>query len=362
MVILLFFVGLILLILGAEALVRGASRMATAFHITPLVIGLTVVAYGTGAPEVAVGINAAISGQSDITIGNIIGSNIVNILLIMGLSAILTPLSASHKLVRMDVPLLIAVSAIVMGLSMNGFFTRMNGIILFSVLIIYTVYLIYRGRQSKEKREQIYDEHNDIQSNPPKIGAREIGLIIGGIAFLVIGSGWLVEGAVAFAQFFGLSELIIGLTIVSIGTSLPELTTAVVAGFRNERNMAVGNIVGSCLFNLLGVLGLSSIFTPADIPVAASVIWFDIPVMIAASIACLPIFFTDGIISRWEGALFLCFYFAYTAYLILAAAHHDALTVLSTAMIYFVIPLTAITLFVLSMMEIRKRNKRLKKI
>lgn len=359
MTILLFSAGLVFLILGAEALVRGASRIATALSISPLVIGLTVVAYGTGAPEVAVSIKAAVSDSADVAVGNIIGSNIVNILVILGVSALIMPITVSHKLVRFDIPLLILTSFAVLFMSMNGNFSRGNGIILFSVLVIYTVYLIFNNAQEDVAEvEEYFGDTPGADASSIFRWLRDIVYIIVGIAALVLGAEWLVDGAVAFAQYLGISEVVIGLTIVSIGTSLPELVTSIVAGFRNENNIAVGNVVGSCLFNLMGVLGLSSIILPMGLDIPFSVISFDIPVMIAATFACMPIFFTGGEISRWEAALFLGYYAAYIIYLIMAVSHHDALPAFGVTMLYFVAPLTAITLFILAMQEYRKRKRR----
>ncbi|MEX1137355.1 MAG: calcium/sodium antiporter, partial [Balneolales bacterium] len=357
MVILQFMAGLVLLMLGAEALVRGASRIAAALRIAPLVIGLTVVAYGTGAPEIAVSVKAVISGQADISVGNIIGSNIINILLILGLAAVIMPMTVSHKLIQLDVPLLIITSVVVLFMGLDGIFSQADGLILFAVLIVYTVFLIFNSRLKEGNDLSEYAGESSPSGKKTAITwVLDIGLIVGGIFILVTGADWLVDGAVLFAVYLGISELVIGLTIVSVGTSLPELVTSVVASLRGERNMAIGNIVGSCLFNLLGVLGLASIFAPGGLSVADAVIRFDIPVMIATAVACLPIFFTGGVISRWEAAVFLGYYGAYTLYLILAEAHHEALPGFSGTMLYFVLPLTTVTLFILTLQEYRKRK------
>ncbi|MEZ4484779.1 MAG: hypothetical protein R2864_09320 [Syntrophotaleaceae bacterium] len=174
---------------------------------------------------------------------------------------------------------------------------------------------------------------------------------------LVLGSRWLVDGAVSFAQYMGVSELVIGLTIVAAGTSLPEVVTSVIAAMRGERDIAVGNVVGSNLFNLMGVLGVASIIAPAGIEVSAAVSRFDLPVMIAVAFACLPIFFTGGVISRQEGALLLGYYVVYTLYLILAAAHHDLLPRFSAVMLYFVVPFTVGTILIIAAREIHRKNK-----
>jgi cation:H+ antiporter len=355
MTILLFILGLVLLIAGAEALVRGASRLAIAVGISPLIVGLTVVAFGTSSPEFAVSIKAALSGQSAIAIGNIIGSCIANILLILGLSALITPLVVSQHLIRLDVPILIVASCVVWFFSFNGVFGLLEGLILFGSLIIYVTFLIY---QSRKETEEVQEEYN--REFGPKNGLngwpKNLLLVVVGLVMLVQGSRWLVDGAVAFAQYLGVSELIIGLTVIAVGTSLPEIVTSVIASLRGERDIAVGNAIGSNIFNILGVLGLTAIITPGGIAVSPSMIAFDIPIMVAVSFACLPIFFTGGVISRAEGVVLLAYYLAYTLYLILAANQHDALVPFSAIMLYFVIPLTALTLFVVTLQAVRKRS------
>ena len=357
MSILLFVAGLIFLIVGAEALVRGSSRLAAVLGISPLVIGLTVVAFGTSSPELAVSIKAALSDQGSIAVGNVIGSNIFNVLFILGLSALIVPLVVSHQLVRLDVPLMIALSIIMLVFSFDENFSRTDGLILIAGLIIYIWFLIYQSRR------EIAGVGHEYAKGFGNAGRKNVGwfkniaLVLGGLTLLVFGSRWLVDSSVSFAQYLGVSELVIGLTIVAAGTSLPEVVTSVIAAIRGERDIAVGNVVGSNLFNIMGVLGIASIVAPNGIEVSAAVIRFDIPVMIVVAFACLPIFFTGGVISRQEGALFLGYYVVYTLYLILAAAHHDALSRFSAAMLYFVIPFTVVTLIIVAVRELRRRNK-----
>jgi cation:H+ antiporter len=356
MSIFLFILGLVLLIAGAEALVRGASRLAIAVGISPLIVGLTVVAFGTSSPEFAVSIKAALSGQSGIAIGNIVGSSIVNILLILGLSALITPLIVSQQLVRLDVPIMIAAAFAVWFFSFNGVFNLVEGLILFSSLIIYITFLVY---QSRKENAEVQEEYN--REFGPKNGLagwpKNLILVVVGLVMLVQGSQWLVDSAVAFAQYLGVSELVIGLTVIAVGTSLPEVVTSIIASIRGERDIAVGNAIGSNIFNMLGVLGLIGIVTPGGIPISPAMITFDIPIMVAVCFACLPIFFTGGVISRAEGAVLLAYYVAYTLYLILAATQHDALVPFSAMMLYFVIPLTAFTLFVVTFQAVRKRSR-----
>ena len=356
MTILLFAIGLVFLIIGAEALVRGASRMTAALGISPLVIGLTVVAFGTSSPELAVSIKSALSGQASIALGNVVGSNIFNVLFILGLSALIVPLTVAQQLVRLDVPLMVGLSVVVLVLSLDQNIGRSDGLMLVLGLILYIFFLIYQSR--KERRQIVAEYANEIapKSNIQRGWAKNIGLIVGGLVLLVLGSRWLVDSAVSFAQHLGVSELIVGLTIVAAGTSLPEVVTSVIAAMRGERDIAVGNVVGSNIFNMMGVLGFAGVVAPTGIEVSSAVVGFDLPVMIAVALACLPIFFTGGVISRREGALLLGYYMIYTSYLILAASHHDALPMFSTVMLYFVIPFTVIITIIVTLQEIRRRK------
>lgn len=353
MAIILFVAGLILLIVGAESLVRGASRLAAAFGLSPLVIGLTVVAFGTSSPELAVSIKSALSGQAGIAVGNVIGSNIFNVLFILGISALIVPLVVQQQLVRLDVPLMIGLSVIVLLLSLDALIGRIDGLLLFGGLLVYVGFLIRQGRGQTAEADGA-SGGNGRGGKGGKTGpVRNAGLVVAGLVLLVLGSRWLVDGAVTFAVHLGVSELIIGLTIVAAGTSLPEVVTSIVAALRGERDIAVGNVVGSNLFNIMGVLGLAGIVAPAGIEVSPAVIGFDIPVMIAVALACLPILFTGGVISRAEGALLAGYYAAYTAYLVLAASHHDAVAGFTAVMLYFIIPLTVATLAFVAWNEFR---------
>ena len=353
-----FVAGLVFLIIGAEVLVRGASRLASALGISPLVIGLTVVAFATSSPELAVSIKAVLSDQGSIAMGNVVGSNIFNVLFILGLSALIVPLAVSQQLVRLDVPLMIALSVIVLIFSLDENFSRTDGLMLVAGLAIYVWFSIYQSRRESAEVRDEYAKEFGIEGRAVSSKVKNLVLILSGLALLVLGSRWLVDSAVSFAQYLGVSELVIALTIVAAGTSLPEVVTSVVAAIRGERDIAVGNIVGSNIFNIMAVLGFASIVAPAGIDVPPAFTRFDIPVMIAVAFACLPIFFTGGVISRQEGALLLGYYVAYTLYLILAATHHDALPRLSAVMLYFVIPLTVITMIVVGVREIRGRIKR----
>ncbi len=350
----LFLVGLAFLVAGAEALVRGAARLASAMGISPLVIGLTVVAFGTSSPELAVSVHAGLSGQVDISLGNVVGSNIFNILFILGVSAAIAPLIVSQQLVRLDVPIMIGTAVLILLLGIDGKISRLDGALFVLGGLGYTAFLIHQSRKNSTTLHEDHNQHlSNLRSKSVYQWIVNCGLIVGGLALLVIGSRWLVHGAVAIAKAIGAGELIIGLTIVAAGTSLPEVATSVIASIRGERDIAVGNVVGSNIFNILVVLGFSGLVASEGIKVSTAAMRFDIPVMIAASIACLPIFFTDNMIARWEGILFLGYYIAYTLYLILASTHHRTLPLFSTAMVLFVIPITLLTLTVVTWRAIR---------
>ncbi len=343
MTVVLFVAGLGLLVLGAEWLVKGASRLAAALGISPLVIGLTVVAYGTSAPEMAVSVKSAWAGQPDLALGNVVGSNIFNVLFILGASSLITPLVVSSQLIRLDVPIMIGLSVLTLLLAGDGSIGRLDGAVLFAGAVAYSAFQI---RQSRRESAAIRDEYAQEYGPKRSSTAANLAMIGAGLALLVLGSRWLVNGAVAFAQVLGVSELVIGLTIVAAGTSLPEVATSILAALRGERDIAVGNVVGSNIFNILAVLGLAGLVAPSGLPAPAALLRFDLPVMIAVALACLPIFASGALIARWEGALFLFYYAGYTAYLVLAAQQHDALPAFSAVMEAFVLPLTAVTLAV----------------
>ena len=342
-------IGLVLLVVGADWLVKGASRLAVSFGISSLIIGLTVVAYGTSAPELSVSVMSSMQGKSEIALGNVVGSNIFNVLFILGVSALVTPLIVAKQLIRFDVPVMIGSSILLYALCFDGTLSRVDGVFLFVGAIFYTWWLIRMGRRDA------VSANSDESYKPKPVGTlwTNILWIVLGLVFLVVGSKLLVDGAITIAKHFGLSEVIIGLTIIAAGTSLPEVATSVIASFRGERDIAVGNVVGSNIFNILSVMGLSSIVSPAGITTPASIIGFDLPVMVAIALACLPIFFSGFKITRWNGTFFLAYYVAYTAYLIFAAKEHDALPLFSKIMFQFVIPITVVTIVTLAIFEIK---------
>jgi cation:H+ antiporter len=335
--------GLVALVVGAELLVRGASRIATSFGVSPLVIGLTIVAYGTSAPEMAVSIQSAQSGQVDITLGNVVGSNIFNVLFILGASALVAPLVVNAQLIRQEVPVMVGASLLLWALAADSGLGRGDGALLAALAVLYTAFLVIQSRRAtRATKEEFKDEFAPTDGWDRHWGV-QLTLVMVGLGLLVLGADWVVDAAVAFAKAFGVSELVIGLTIVAAGTSLPEVATSIMATLRGERDIAVGNVVGSNTFNILAVLGFSSLAAPKELAVAPAILAFDLPVMTAVAVACLPVFVTGRRIARWEGVVFLFYYASFTAYLILAAQHHDALPAFSNAMLWFVIPLTVIT-------------------
>ena len=349
---LLFVGGLITLVLGANLLVRGASKLALSFGVSPLVVGLTVVAFGTSAPEVAVSIGAVLDGKTDLAIGNVVGSNIFNVLFILGASALITPLVVNRQLIRQEVPVMIGASVLLLALGWDGRLGLADAALLLALMIAYTGFLIVQSRRESAAARETAAENADSpsldRSSWDASLPAQLLLIAAGLAALVLGSEWLVSAAVSFAKALGVSDLVIGLTIVAAGTSMPEVATSITAALKGERDIAVGNVVGSNVFNILGCLGLSGLFAgDAGLVMAPSLLSFDIWVMLAVALACLPVFFSGREIARWEGGVFLAYYVAYVAYLILAAQQHDALPVFSSVMLTFVLPITALTLLVL---------------
>ncbi len=345
-----FAAGLILLVVGANILVRGASKLALSFGISPLVVGLTIVAFGTSAPEVAVSVGAVLDGRTDIAIGNVVGSNIFNVLFILGLSALIAPLVVNIQLIRQEVPIMLGASLLLLALGLDGTLSMSDGGLLFGLLVAYTVFLVVQSR--RETRAAQDELGSAVQGAQPGAWdshwAAQAGLIAAGLVALVFGSDLLVQASVNVAKAMGVSDLVIGLTIVAAGTSMPEVATSIAAAIKGERDIAVGNVVGSNTFNILGCLGISGLVSgDVGLVMAPSLLTFDIWVMLAVALACLPVFMTGREIARWEGGVFLGYYAAYVAYLILAAQQHDALPAYSGMMMGFVVPLTVITLVVM---------------
>jgi cation:H+ antiporter len=353
--ILMFVGGLVALVAGAEALVRGASRLALAVGISPLVVGLTIVAFGTSSPEMAVSVGAVLNGNNDLAIGNVVGSNIFNVLFILGASALIVPLAVHAQIIRQEVPIMIGASILLLVLVLDGTLGQLDAAMLLVLLVGYTFFLI---RQSRQESKEIQDEYAAGVSHSGKGGhwVVQVVLIVVGLGLLVLGADWLVEAAVAFARALGVSDLVIGLTIIAAGTSLPEVATSLLAAVRGERDIAVGNVIGSNTFNILGCLGLSGIVGAGGLQIAPAVMNFDLWVMIAVALACLPVFLAGREIGRIKGLIFLVFYAAYVVYLILGAQQHDALEEYSNVMFSFVVPLTIVTLVAMVIRDQQRRG------
>ncbi len=322
--VLFFVLGIALLVFGGDRLVKGASSLAFAIGISPLVVGLTVVAFGTSAPELAVSLNGALHHSSDLAVGNVVGSNIFNVLAILGLAALITPLAVQPSLIRLEIPLLVLVSGAVVAFGWNGVIGRLEGSVLFAGVIVYTTWVII---QSRKQTKALKDEYAaEFEPEKTEHWAVSVLSIVAGLALLILGSRWVVDGATELARFLGASELVISLTIVAAGTSLPEVVTSVSAAMKGERDIAVGNVIGSNLFNILCVLGLSAIVTPDGIQVATEAMNFDILVMVAVSVLIVPVFLSGWIVDRVEGGILVALYVGYAVVLIVTsvgASNHE---------------------------------------
>ena len=343
-------IGLALLVAGGEGLVRGASSVARRLGMSPLVVGLTIVAVATSSPEFAVTTGAVLRGQPELAVGNVVGSNIANILLILGISALVLPLVARVRLVRVDVPVMVALSVLLLVLALDGRISGWDGAVLLTLFVLHMVWSVVTGRGETEA--------DDAGADPPLGMGRSVLFIVGGVALLVLGAQWLVGGASSIASALGLSDLVIGLTVVAVGTSLPELAASVIAARKGERDLAIGNVVGSNIANIGLILGLPSIIAPGGIPVPDAAVALDIPLMIAVAVALLPIAFTGFVVQRWEGGLFIALYLSYVAYLVLWATEHDALDGFTFVMGVFVLPIIALTLLLVVVYEVGLRRGR----
>lgn len=342
LVVFMFIAGLGALVVGAETLVKHASALSLKMGISPLIVGLTIVAFGTGAPELAVGVYAAWMGQDDLLMGNIVGSNIANILLVLGLGAVLAPIAVNRQVIKLDAPVMIGASLLLMGLSLDGSLGLSDGLILLVGCILYLI-LLFKTQPIDDTLQSTTTEKT---THPAGI-ARHIIWVIAGLALIVLGSQWLTNSAVTIAAALGVSETFIGLTIVAIGTSLPEIATTVIAMMRGERDLAVGNVVGSCTFNILAVLGISSVVAPNGIILSDTTLHTDLPIMLVATLGCLPLFFTHHYLSRWEGGVFLGYYGLYTSYLILHAIQSPLAQIVGAIFWFALLPITCIiTVFI----------------
>jgi len=300
-----FIIGISGLIIGGEMLVRGSSRFAKDLGISPIIIGLTVVAFGTSSPEFVVCLTAALQGASDITIGNIVGSNIANIALILGMAAIIKPIRIHESILKVQTPFMIFLTILVFIIALNRYIGRYEGLLIFltlPLLIFYSIYS-YKNNNGEDKENRGTSKRHIIQ----------LLMITLGLVFLIFGARLTVSSGISFARTFGLSELVIGVTIIAIGTSLPELSTAIFSAIKNEHEIVVGNVIGSNIFNL-GILGLVALIHPISVNPAA--LKLDFPVMIVLSLLIFPIMKIGSVISRIEGVLLVCFYIGFIYYLL----------------------------------------------
>jgi cation:H+ antiporter len=306
--------GLILLFIGGEGLVRGAVSFARILKIPAVVIGLTIVAYGTSTPELVVSTMAAMEGKPDIAIGNIVGSNICNILLILGLAAFISPIINNPKLAKRDGSIMIAVSVLLIGMMWDGMISRLEGGILFALIVAYTWNTFAGAKKRDTKAQAQADENVDIEipdAHDPMW--KSILFMFGGLALLVAGSNYLIEGSVAFARILGVSEAVIGLTIVAVGTSTPELVTSVIAAIKKHADIAVANVVGSNIFNIIGILGITGLISP--IPVSSHFMVLDVWVMLAVAVLLTILMMTMKTLGRVTGFVGIALFTAYTVYL-----------------------------------------------
>lgn len=340
--------GLTVLVVGADWMVKGAARMALALGITPLVVGLTVVAFGTSAPELAVSITSALDGKPDLAVGNVVGSNIANVLLILGASALVAPLVVNQQLIRLDMPIMVGASVLLYVLAVDGRLSLWDTALFVGLIIAYVGFLIHQGRRESDPAVVAeYVAEVEVPAPGRYAGLVNVVWMVAGLAGLVAGAHMLVTGAVSIALTLGVSELVIGLTIVAIGTSLPELATSVVAALRGQRDIAVGNVVGSNIFNILSVLGFTGLVSGGRLPVAESALRLDIPVMLAVALACLPVFRAGYRITRLNGALFLLAYGLYLAYQVALAVQSEQLGLLRAVVMEGVLPALIIATVIL---------------
>jgi len=329
--------GLVLLIAGAELLVRCAVRIAANMKVRPLLIGLTVVALGSSAPQMTVSLQAAFNDTADIAVGSVIGSNIFNILVTLGLSALIIPLRVSRQLVRLDIPLMILASGLVFALALNKQLDRLDGVVLLGGLLIYLALLLRQSRHS--------GHHHASHDLPRTSWLHNLLLMLAALGLLGLAGHLLLGAAVTLATELGLSERIIGLTIIAVSTSLPELATSLIAAFRGQREIAVGNVIGSNVFNLLGVLGLTALVAPTPLSVSPNALAFDLPVMLGVAALCLPVFYTGYRVTRGEGVLFLGLYLAYGLHVVSFTTGMPLAGKLEHLMLFFILP--ALLLFLL---------------
>ena len=344
MIAIIFIAGLVALIGGAELFLRGVDHFGVKWRVSPLIMGLTVVAFATGAPELAISIQAALTDNVDLVLGNIIGSNIANILLILGISAIIKPLVVKLRVVQIDVPIVIAASVLLYVIAWDGELTKLDGVWLLLGLVLYSIFTFFQIKKERENQP----EETDFEAEQRKLSSgwffyvKNIGYLLIGMGLIVQGSDWMVQSAVEIATILGLSQLVIGLTIVSIGTSLPEIATSIATIRKGNTDMAVANVMGSNLYNILLTLGLTVVIAPNILTVSPAAIALDLPFMVAVSIMCIPIFIAGFDITKFDGAILLFYYGSYLTYLVLDAVGSSFESTMEIIMLYGVLPVTLV--------------------
>ncbi len=341
--------GLFLLIAGAELMVRAAVRLAARLHVRPLIIGLTIVALGSSAPQMAVSLQAVQAHTPDIAVSSVIGSSIFNILVTLGLSALIIPLRVSRQLVRLDIPLMIGASLLVFVLAWNEELGRLDGILLLGALALYLGLLLRQSRHSTRP-------HSDQPHDPQAPWFTSLLMIVGGLGMLVFAGHLLLGAAVVVATDLGFSERVIGLTVVAVGTSLPELATSLIAALRGQRDIAVGNVIGANLFNLLGVLGFTALIAPIPLSVSPNALDFDLPVMLGVALLCLPVFYSGYRVTRAEGLLLLGLYLAYGLHVVSFTTGMPLAGKLERLMLFYVLPTLLTFLFFTSVRAWRRQH------
>ena len=329
--VLLFLGGLVVVVLGAELLLRGATRIATLLRISPIIIGLTVVSVGTSTPELAVGIAAAVEGRGVMAAGNIAGTNIFNILFILGLSALVRPLPLHLLSIKLDVPVMIATALALILMAWDGLLSRQEGLALLFAAVIYTIALVHLSRKESPAMHREFAEEYGAQNTASLSraslpngnwgrGVWHALLLLAGMALTVLGAELLVFSASSIAQAYGVSDAVIGLTILAVGTSAPELATTLVATVKDDRDVAIGNLIGSSIYNVLVILGLTCVIAPGGIDVSREILWIDLPLAALVAIVCLPVFRSGQLVSRLEGGLFVTAYLGYMGSLLFLRA------------------------------------------
>ena len=346
MTLLLFILGLASLILGADFFLKAVDRIGLKWGVSPMVMGLTVVAFATGAPELAISLKAAMNDSADLVLGNIIGSNIANILLILGITGFITPLQIKLRIVRIDVPIVIAMSIVLYLLALDGVLSLTDGIVLLLGLLTYSVFTFLQIRKNKVDISDLYDHDEEVElATGTLFYVKNLGLLLAGLALIALGANWMVSSAVTIAKLLGMSELVVGLTIVSIGTSLPEVATSMTAARKGNADIAVANVLGSNIYNIMLTLGLTIVVTPGVLEVSRNALMLDMPFMIAVAVGCIPIFLTGFDLDRKDASLFLFYYAGYLIYLILEATGSEYLGWIEKGFFFGILPFTFFYIF-----------------